>query len=174
MRLFVRLALVGLVALVAIGFLINRTSPSNQESTPSAAKDGQCSESGTSLVIDFGSGSTRNPIEKCVSNFDGSSWKLFAAAGLEVSGTDQYPVGFVCRINGFPDESVENCINTPGSSTGSWAFFVAIDGKWEYSPVGAAGHKAKCGTAEGWRFLSPGEVLTSAPRVKPITHSCEK
>ncbi|NBS60737.1 MAG: hypothetical protein EBT26_01590 [Microbacteriaceae bacterium] len=162
------------MALVAIGFLLNRTSPTNPEVRSSVVSVGQCVESGTSLVIDFGSNSDSSLIQKCVSNYSGTSWNLFAAAGLEVSGTEQYPVGFVCRINGYPTESAEKCTSTPGATTGSWAFFISNAGKWEYSPVGSAGHRTKCGTAEGWRFLSPTEGLTTPPRVKPIIHSCEK
>jgi len=174
MRLFVRLALVGLVALVAVGFWLNRTSSANLESKQSISTQGQCPGSGISLVIDFGTSSNRDSIEKCVTNFTGTSWKLFSAAGLTVLGTEKYPVGFVCRIDSYPAEDQEPCIDTPGNTTGSWAFFIATKDKWEYSPIGAASHKASCGTAEGWRFLKPNEALTTSPRIKPIVHNCEK
>jgi len=174
MRLFVRLALVGLVALVAVGFWLNRASSPNPESLKSVYTVGQCDVSGTSLVIDFGTESNELLIEKCVSDYSGNSWDLFQAANLAVVGTEKYPVGFVCRINGFPSEQTEKCIDTPGANTGSWAFYTSTGKTWEYSPIGASNHIVSCGTAEGWRFLPPTEPTSNAPRVNPVIHSCEK
>lgn len=172
MRLFVRLSLIGLVALVAFGFWYNQSQP-NQANQEVVVQQGQCQAAGISLVIDFGSDSNQQIIEKCLQNYSGNSWNLLKAAGLNIEGTQKYPVGFLCRINGFPSEESEKCIDTPGAKTGSWAFYTSTSTSWEYSAIGAASHKAECGTAEGWRFLLPTEELTEVPSAKPQTNNCE-
>ncbi|NDE69462.1 MAG: hypothetical protein EB057_05250, partial [Microbacteriaceae bacterium] len=86
--------------------------------------DGQCETEGVSLIVDFGSESELQAIEKCISNYNDTSWNLFDAAGLSVTGTSKYPVGFVCRIQNFPTESKEPCRDMPDNSVGSWSYFV--------------------------------------------------
>lgn len=173
MRLFVRLSLIGLVGLVALGFWLNHSTSvqTNQDVTVS---DGMCQEPGTSIAVDFGSASDLAVFEKCVQNYSGNSWNLLVAVGLEVTGTEKYPIGFVCRINNYPDKALEKCIDTPGVKNGSWAFFIAESGQWKYSSYGASSHKSKCGSSEGWRFLTVGEPVTTFPRSNPTKHSCEK
>jgi len=173
MRLFVRLSLIGLVAIVAAGFAMNqwRSGDDNKMQLPIRVSSGQCLDSGISLVVDFGDES--EGIEKCVKNYSGNSWDLFAAAGLKVEGTEKYPVGFICRIQSIPTKEQEACKDTPGAQTGSWAFFTASsNNSWKYSAIGASSHKAKCGTAEGWRFLAKDVPIITPPRVKPKTHVC--
>jgi hypothetical protein len=173
MRLFVRLSLIGLVALVAIGFAFNqmRTDGTTEQQLPVSVSQGQCDSTGISLVVDFGDESPT--IEKCIKNYSGNSWDLFSAAGLLVEGTEKYPVGFVCRIQGIPNQEQEACKDTPGALTGSWAFFTAQNDIWEYSASGASTHKAKCGTAEGWRYLKNDEPIQTPPRVSPKVHACQ-
>jgi hypothetical protein len=175
MRLFVRLSLLGLVLLVAIGFAINlNQSQAIEESIPVSVETGMCLDAGTSLVVDFGSGSDKPTETKCVQNFKGYSWDFFEAAGLEVSGTDKYPVGFVCRIEGLPSEDEEPCADTPGTKNGSWAYFLGDEkNKWQYSPIGASTHKVKCGVSEGWRFLLPGEPIQTPPRISLNSYACK-
>lgn len=173
MRLFVRLSLIGLVALVTIGFAINqwRSGGDDKVQLPVKVLSGQCLDSGVSLVIDFGDAT--GSIEKCVKNYSGNSWDLFSAAGLKVEGTEKYPVGFICRIQSIPSKELEDCKDTPGALNGSWAFYIAsADTGWHYSASGASSHKAKCGTAEGWRFLANDEPISTYPRVKPKTNVC--
>ncbi len=131
MRLFVRLSLIGLVALVAIGFADNSflrtdgTEASNKKVSAVKVSDGVCLKDGVSMTVDFGSKANSSPINQCVSNFTLNSWDLISAAGLTVTGTQKYPVGFVCRINDFPAEDVESCLDTPNPKVGSCAYFVA-------------------------------------------------
>ncbi len=176
MRLFVRLSLIGLVALVAAGFWLSQSQQDAAPKPTPKVEAGQCTDAGTSVVIDFGSDSSEPIIEKCVLNYSGNSWNLLLAAGLNISGTTKYPIGFVCRINAYPDTSREKCIETPGGNSGSWAFFIAESGsdEWIYSPYGASSHRVKCGSAEGWRFLEKNESLKTAPRIQPVTNTCEK
>lgn len=171
-----RLALVSLVLLVAVGFWSNQNQLQSFEEKVATVTNGQCQSPGISVVIDFGSGSNQPILQKCVSDYFGNSWNLLEAAGLEITGTEKYPVGFVCRINQQPDSALEKCVETPGAKSGSWAYFLAEPNAktWTYSSFGAATRKAKCGWAEGWRFLEPNQSLSTAPRVIPQTSNCEK
>jgi len=176
MRLFVRLSLIGLLILVAVGFAYNqKQSGGNQVAPVVSVSDGVCETDGTSLIVDFGTGETSSLIERCVKNFTGYSWDLFDAAEIEVTGTEKYSVGFVCRIEGFPSEETEGCIDTPGTKNGSWAYFLTDEtGNWKYSVIGASTHKVACGVSEGWRFLVPNESTKTFPRSTPKTYVCNK
>ena len=172
MRLLVRVTLIGLVGLVALGLWLNQGNPTKTKPVSEVA-EGACVSAGNTVVIDYGKTSSL-PVEvNCVKGFSGSSWNLLKTVG-SVTGTQKYPVGFVCRINNFPGEAQDQCIDTPGLTSGSWAFFIATKDSWEYSAFGAATHKVKCGTAEGWRFLAKDENLNTPPRVKPTVINCEK
>ena len=179
MKISLRMVLVALVALVAIGGLIS-TIPSaeysKQPSSSASFHDGQCSkEPGVSLIIDFGKSSGREPLIRCAREFTGSGWQLFAAAGVEVSGTDEFATGFVCRVADWPSVEKQPCTSTPTAAQGTWAYFVSTEtNSWKFSSQGAAMRKPKCGTAEGWRFVEPGEVASqSMPKVLPITFGCK-
>lgn len=175
------MVLIALVALVAIGGLIS-TIPSDQKSSSDSSKfashEGQCSEeNGVSLVVDFGTSSGREPVATCIKNFKGTGWTLFSASNLKVSGTDEFPTGFVCRIGDWPSVESQPCTSTPTPTEGTWAYFVASEGTfgdWQFSGQGASMHKPKCGAVEGWRFVEAGEVGSqSLPRLKPQTFSCK-
>jgi hypothetical protein len=173
MRFFVRISLIGLVVLVAIGFALNQQPNGDGDEVPATVSNEICLDDGVSLVVDFGTGQEQPVIEKCIKNFSGYSWDIFDAAGLDVAGTEKYPVGFVCRIENFPNEKNEACKETPGTKNGSWAYFLGDDsGNWKYSPVGASTHKVECGVGEGWRFLLPGEPVQTPPRIKLKTYVC--
>lgn len=180
MRLFIRLSLLGLVGLVAVGYALTQWVQTDgnptpvAKSSPVAVLDGQCETEGVSLVVDFGSASAIETIEKCISNFEDTSWNLFASAGLKVEGTSKYPIGFVCRIQGFPDASKDACLNMPNPLVGSWAYFVSSAGsnQWQYSTWGAATHKPACGSAEAWLFKLPTDNLEEPPVNKPKTNVC--
>ena len=174
MRSFVRISLIGLVALVAIGFAVNQQQTSGTgDKEQATVLPGVCEKDGISFVVDFGTSQTQAMIAKCIQNFTGYSWDLFEQANIEVTGTEKYPVGFVCRIENFPNDNQEKCQDTPGNKTGSWAYFLTDEnGDWKYSPIGASTHKAKCGVSEGWRFLLPGEPTQSPPRVSLKAYVC--
>jgi hypothetical protein len=179
MKISLRMVLVALVALVAICGLISTipsAESSKQSSTSARFHDGQCSnESGVSLIIDFGKSSGREPLVRCSQDFEGNGWQLFAAAGVEVSGTDEFATGFVCRVADWPSVAEQPCTSTPTAAQGTWAYFVSNEAYgWQFSGQGAAMRKPKCGTAEGWRFVEPGEVASqSMPEVLPITFGCK-
>ena len=174
MKLSLRMVLIALVALVAIGSMVS-TIPSEQPYPKSNFGEGQCGETdGVSLVIDFGSSSQRKALELCAIDFDLTGWDIFASTQVPVEGTSEYPTGFVCRLAGWPTPDKQPCSKTPTAAQGTWAYFVASDQTgWQFSGQGAAMRKPTCGSVEGWRFVEPGEVGSQTwPRVEPQTKSC--
>lgn len=178
MRRFVRFSLIGLIALVGIGFAFNQwvqtDTPTNPKKSAPTVSEGKCETDGVGLLISFGQASGLSDISKCVANYTGTSWELFSAAGLEVAGTSKYPVGFVCRVQGFPNEEQEECRDTANVSVGSWAYFLAQPGydNWQYSNWGSATHQVSCGSVEAWLFKYPNEDLESPPAEQPVTRVC--
>lgn len=173
MRLNLRLALVLLVGLVAVGSIwsgVQSTSP---------AKDGTSSLPATksaSLVIDFGadSGLETKVIKVSDLSSDATGWQLIVESGTVVKGTDQYPTGFVCRLDGWPTEDAETCDETPTYADGHWAYFVAskkLGGNWMLSGQGAAARIVECGSYEGWKWVGPKEESTP-PSVLPDVIDC--
>ncbi len=175
-----RAVLISLIALVAIGGLVatNGERPVGQNSEQ-AVFEGACTDQGTTLLIDFGPLSGRDPITRCVTGFTGTGWELFGAAGIKVTGTSEYPEAFVCRLEDFPAASIEDCLGTPGVKNGSWAYLYATGktdaGSWSRSPVGAATRMPGCGESEGWLFVEPGKnQQPNSPSIstKPTVFSC--
>lgn len=177
MKISRRTVLIALVVLVAAGGVISTVPSDVPNPKASSVSSGQCqTSSGVSLAIDFGSSSDREISQFCLSDFASSGWDIFAAAGVEVEGTSEYPTGFVCRIDAWPSEEIQPCTKTPTASQGTWSYFVADanDTDWKYSGQGAAARNPGCGAAEGWRFIEPGESASqNTPRAKPATFVCK-
>jgi len=99
MRLNLRVALVLLIALVAIGGLWSglTTAPSENDLGKPAGE-----QKFVTLVIDFGEKSGRPLKVLKVDNLsaEASGWDVLLQSGTKVQGTSQYPSGFVCRIDG--------------------------------------------------------------------------
>ena len=181
----------GLIALVVLavlgsvyyGFLANakpdaEVSPSaSSPAISTAALDRACSNNeGVTVVVDFGSSSDRKPVTKCVTGFAGTGWEALEAAGLNPKGTDEFPSGFVCRIDGVPAVAEQDCADTPTYAEGNWAYYFATlesDG-WLISGAGSAMRSPECGTVEGWRFIENGESSGALlPRLEPEVTSCD-
>jgi hypothetical protein len=188
-RSFLRVTLIGLVLLVALAGLAKalgfEISVSSKPSPSSSAtyRDGTCdrTDSGVTVVVDFGSSSSRTSLIRCVANGTGlSGWQLFEAAGIRVEGTSQYPSGFVCRVAGWPSVKNQPCTSTPTLAQGSWAYFrSSLDQPgWHFALVGAGTTKPACGQTEGWRFVTASEASGGAnvgypePRFKPVNFKC--
>ena len=170
MKLNLRIALIGLIALVAIGGLLRVSSP---------IADFSAGHKTVTLVVDFGSQSNRPTLVKRLTGLAASTtgWSLFSTASIAVEGTTQYPTGFVCRIDGWPRQADEACKNTPGVK-GYWAYFVTdqrFGHGWVLSGQGAAQHVSNCGGWEGWLWVAEGAKL-STPGVAPKVDSsdCQK
>jgi hypothetical protein len=174
MRLNLRVALISLVALVAAGGLFNALSGS-PAFTPQVAGGGKKS---VTLVIDFGQKSGKPTIVKQLSELkpDIKGWDLFASANLSVEGTAEYPTGFVCRIDGWPTHSMQDCESTPTFAQGHWAYFVTnskMGSTWILSGQGAATHSPECAGYEGWRWIDPNDSSATLPRYKTQPLACQ-
>ncbi|MFM6971683.1 MAG: hypothetical protein ACKOWH_03730 [Rhodoluna sp.] len=179
MRTPLRSILISLVALVAIGGAVSALT-SGESSSPISklgSTSGACVDNGVTLVVDFGTGSNKEPIETCAKNFSGTGWQLFGSTGVSVQGTSEFPESFVCRIQGWPESNLQDCADTPKYSEGTWAFYFAdveTGSKWLISGVGASMQKPECGSVEGWLFIAPGENRdTAEPSVAPHPISCK-
>lgn len=159
MRLNLRVALFLLIGLVAIGGAWSGwQSPS---SSGEAVLSGAEAKLAT-LVIDFGENSGREPqvIELSDLPAEATGWDLLVQSGVDLEGTDQYPIGFVCRLEAWPTEAAESCDDTPSYSDGHWAYYVTSKGLskgWLLSGQGASSHVVDCGGFEGWKWVGPGE-----------------
>jgi hypothetical protein len=168
MRLSLRVVLVSLVALVAVGALISAPGAKHQ-SVKAHFTAGWCEVNGVSQTIEDATATTR-----CATDFSGTSWELFAAAGNTVTGTSQYPIGFVCKVNGRP--AAQTCDHTPRYDEGTWAFFVAQprETSWHYALTGASLHQTVCGSAEGWLWVPASSTPESSmPKTVPETRKCQ-
>jgi hypothetical protein len=173
MQLNLRRVLIALVALVAIGGIWSALFAGSDQSKTDAGVD---SISGT-IVIDYGKSSGK-PVETF--DFDlplgSSSWDIFKSEGIQVQGTQDYPTGFVCRLNDWPSKDDQDCADVPTYSEGSWAYYVTNpefgDG-WFMSGVGAATHTPVCGGYEAWVWIAPGQSASSTlPNFEPTTRGC--
>jgi hypothetical protein len=173
MRLNLRVALLLLIGLVAIGGVWSGLQ------APSPAKTVGVSESAAksaTLVIDFGAQSGRDLMVLKVENLkaDATGWDVLSQSGTTVKGTSQYPTGFVCRLDGWPTEESQTCQDTPGFRDGHWAYFVTskqLGGNWILSGQGAATHIPECGAFEGWKWVGSGEE-TTPPSASPKLGDC--
>lgn len=157
-----RPVLIGLIALVAvIGAFSFFTSPQKEQiekgsGLSSASIDGACVGSGVTFVVDFGKSANRDSIVRCAKDFTGSGWDLPNEVGVKMEGSEKYPVGFACRIDGYPAEEVQSCGPKPTYKLGYWSYFQANSlspSTWRLSEVGAAETKPECGDYEGWVFV---------------------
>ena len=175
MRINLRVALFLLIGLVTLGSVW--TGLSGQPSaSDSKAPTGQ--HKSATLVVDFGAESGRPNKVIQVTNLpnEASGWDLLVQSKTTVEGTDQYPTGFVCRLDGWPTEQTESCDETPAYSDGHWAYFVTskkLGGGWLLSGQGAATHVSECGGYEGWKWVGPNENSTP-PSVSPSAGNCTR
>jgi hypothetical protein len=175
------IVLSALILLVVAGSVLSWAFENNFIEATSAKQievnysEGECEQVGVTIVVDFGDSSDRDPIIRCANNFVGTGWEVFQATAIDVSGTNQYPVGFACRIENFPSSSEQNCMDTPKYSEGSWGYFVLTEQSgWQVSQVGSAARDAECGSIEGWLFIGPGKQDAGLlPKPIPETVACD-
>ncbi|SHF55267.1 ABC transporter substrate-binding protein [Streptoalloteichus hindustanus] len=146
---------------------------------------------GVTVVIDFqelnGNGGVPAPtITRCSPNprpgTERNGIEALQDAGIAVTGTDRWGLGFVCRLENRPSPTeeipigssstpgyTESCIDTPPAAA-YWSYWHA-DGsgtKWTYSNYGALGRNVTPGGFEGWSFsLNKGPDTNPPPRVTP-------
>jgi hypothetical protein len=129
------------------------------------------------LVVDFGKQSGRPTRVLTVNDVAPTltGWNLLSLAKLKVQGTQQYPLGFVCRIDGWPTAKQQDCSSTPSFRSGHWAYYVTnfqLGGGWLLSGQGAGSHIPDCGGYEGWSWISGGQPNTP-PRFKVAIRACK-
>lgn len=174
-----RAVLISLVAIVAVGGLVVpsvQDVPTIPDANSGTSTNGACTKQGITLIVDFGIESKLAPIQKCVISDGLSGWQVLQAAELRVAGTTEYPDAFVCRINEWPSQQVEDCNGTPGLTNGNWVYFYSKPGTdvWLRSPVGAAVRKPLCGEVEGWLFVNhlAGDQQPASPKIEPNPFIC--
>ncbi|MEY3908471.1 MAG: hypothetical protein RLZZ90_378 [Actinomycetota bacterium] len=179
MRFSLRKVLLGLIALVVIGGFFSGLNFQNAgpEADPRMAQEGSPDTGPVTLVVDFGPESGLEPIIRRVESFGGTGWELFAAAGVSVEGTAEFPTGFICRIAEHPEREKQDCLDTPQFSEGSWAYFVTnskLGSGWLLSGAGASTHQPECGGYEGWLWVAPGQSSgQKLPSVEARPESCK-
>jgi hypothetical protein len=74
-------------------------------------------------------------------------------AGFTPTGTSQYGLAFVCRINNLPSSTQQSCTRTP-PATAYWAYYHANSGAttWTYSTQSASTYQPVQGSIEAWAF----------------------
>ncbi|MDX6327510.1 MAG: hypothetical protein QOK15_3864 [Nocardioidaceae bacterium] len=136
---------------------------------PADAQPGRCAPgTGVTVVVDYGplGGGTQTGCDP--SGAGRPAAQVVAAAGFSLTFVNGQ--AFVCRIDGKPDGSQENCQQTPPENA-YWGLFWS-DGKstsWKYSSVGVGGLSLPKGGSIGWRFedggarANPGLPPTQTP-----------
>ncbi|TCO54289.1 ABC transporter substrate-binding protein [Actinocrispum wychmicini] len=174
------------------GAVIATATPANAVD-PTKGYNGICTGAdaltGVTVVIDFqeldGNGGTAAPtITRCSPNAnpgtDRTGVKALQDAGIAVTGTARWGLGFICRLENRPSSTEaiprtasptyhEACVNTPPGDA-YWAYWHA-DGSgstWTYSSFGALNRNVVPGGFEGWSFsLNKTASTNPAPRVTP-------
>ncbi|MFM2433974.1 MAG: hypothetical protein RI974_714 [Actinomycetota bacterium] len=156
MRNSLKIVLVVLVGLIALGGALS-ANPGSKVNSTSKALDGACSTGtpGVTLVIERADAA---PAITCTPNFTGSGWELLDGAH-DVQGTLNYPTGFACRIDGYPTSATQDCADTPTYAEG-------------FSGAGSAMRKPACGTSEAWVFSGSNQPEATKPTTQPTVFEC--
>ncbi len=124
------------------------TTLATQAGTP-----GPCAgTSGVTVSVDFvafgGAQETR-----CAPGAQATGVAALQNAGFTLTGTDEFGLAFICRINNLPAPAQETCASTP-SATAYWSYYHANVGAtaWTYSTRGASTYKPQLGSIEAWAF----------------------
>ncbi len=125
---------------------------------PSEAASGRCAKgTGVTVVVDYGP-LGGGVVLACDPDGAGrAASEVMARTGFDLTYVNNQP-GFVCRIQGKPDESQESCGQTPPADA-YWGLFWS-DGDpatWRYSSQGAGSLDVPEGGSIGWRFQDGGD-----------------
>jgi len=187
-RKLMRWTLLGLIALVALaalapallktaGITITSSTDAGTRKATATLTNGWCKANGVAIVVDFGAGSGKPAVIKCLSGFRGTGWQALQQAGLDPQGTQQFAVGFVCRLADFPPQSRQDCIKTPTYAQGVWNYYIAgpkTGNNWMFSGAGAASREPECGSVEGWVFTTEADGGSrNGPSTMPQTRICD-
>lgn len=154
-------------ALGAIAVVVLSVPPASAD--PRKGTPGYCPDAtGVTVIIDFQElGGTT--IVRCAPGPQGTGLDALRNAGIVVTGTARWGLGFICRIEGRPGAASEACIDTPPASA-YWSYWHAPNaGSWHYSDWGVKNRKPPAGSFEGWSFSKNKTATTSPPpRLAPV------
>ena len=155
-----RPAATALRTVVAVGFAL---ATALGFATAGPAQAAACSgTSGVTVVVTFPSGSTS---VGCAQGDPSTGLDALAGAGFSYVFPTRAP-GFVCRINGQPGASTDDCV-VASPANASWSYWHAQPGgSWQYSSTGAGGHNPAPGSVEGWRWGSGAAPAIAPPAAK--------
>jgi hypothetical protein len=158
----------GLAARLAAAVLVTAAAGLAGVATAPPASAATCSTgSGVSVVVDFGgAGGVQTA---CVADGAGrSAASLFVSAGFSLTPVQNEP-GFVCRINGFPSDQVESCVDTPPDDAywGLW-WSDGTSGSWSYSNYGVSSLKVPDGAYVGFAWQTGSKA---PPGAAPALHA---
>lgn len=120
------------------------------------------------LYIDYGPLNNGAVVEQCIPvTGDVMALDLLASANLSTEGTQKYGNAVLCRLNGFPDASVESCEDMPPAES-YWAVLIKenetipwpfdLQGEWGWAQTGIDEVHLHPGESLGLVFADSGEV----------------
>lgn len=106
------------------------------------------------LVVDFGDHYETYCVEFSESDFTGYDVLEDDDADLDLVVSGSPGMGFaVCDINKTSGCPPSDCFcKCRGSTCTYWAYYHLQSGSWQYSQMGASGHKVENGDVEGWAW----------------------
>jgi hypothetical protein len=156
--------LLGAVAVTAALLPASASASVAARGTPGFCPNGN----GVTVVVDFQElGGTT--MVRCAPGEQATGLAALENAGFQVTGTQRWGEGFVCRLQGKPTAAAEACINTP-PATAYWSYWYASNGgSWKYSEWGVLNRKPPLGSFEGWSFAKNKTAATNPPPgVQPV------
>lgn len=144
------------------------TSPTEDPTDGVQVASGTCSAPG-GISLSIHNEKTK---DFCVTGFSGTSWQLLNRVA-KVEGSADYPDSFVCRIDGWPKQSDNDC-SSSASDFGYWNFFVNNQSlEWELAMEGPATLRPTCGSAQAWVWVAgPWTEKVTPPSSKPKAFFC--
>ncbi len=120
------------------------------------------------LYIDYGPLNNGAVIEQCIPvTGDVMALDLLASVNLSTEGTQKYGNAVLCRLNGFPNASVESCEDMPPAES-YWAVLIKeneiipwpfdLQGEWGWAQTGIDEVHLHPGESLGLVFADNGEV----------------
>ena len=163
-RRWLRSRVVVVIAAFSVVALLSAASCSGPGSTTTGSA---ChTASGVTVVVDmtaFGSGVHIG----CATNAPTTGVAALQAAGFTPTGTANYGLAFVCRIDGKPAPAADPCMTTPPVNV-YWAYYHAKSGAttWTKSSLGASTYAPPAGSIDAWAFgaSAPPSITPAAVR----------
>ncbi|WP_158884376.1 hypothetical protein [Amycolatopsis anabasis] len=123
---------------------------------------------GVTVVVDF-QDLGGDVLIRCAPGDPETGLEAVQNAGIEITGTDRWGLGFVCRLEGKPGPDAEPCIDTPPNEA-HWGYWHASNGgSWRPSQYGLQNRNPPAGSFEGWSFSRNHTAGSNpAPRIAPV------